>query len=38
MGRDRKVVGSFSGALGMDVVDSHVDRGEEDAMVIFDGR
>jgi len=38
MGRDRKVVGSFSGTLVMDVVDSHVDLDEEDAMVVFDGR
>jgi len=38
MGRDRKVVGSLSGTLVMEVVDSHVGMGEEDAMVVFDGR
>lgn len=38
MGRDRKVVGSFSGILVMDVADSHVETGKEDAMIVFDGR
>jgi len=37
MGSDRKVVGSFSGTLVMEDVDSHAEMDEEDAMVVFDG-